>query len=179
MQIQKNKKQNTPLWQKQSLLVIAFVVLVSLGASISLDSGFEVKFTLQTLFISTLYFFMQRNWRFLAIGLYLLLGILGAPVFSNGGSGWDYFISGSLGFFLGFIASAYVQNFGFSFQNIFSYFVLIHIIIIVMGVAVLAIQHKTLEPIITIGLNLVPGAVIKSLVGAGITYIIVNRFKIL
>jgi biotin transport system substrate-specific component len=39
---------------------------------------------------------------------YLVLGILGAPVFAGGNSGWQYFIGPSLGYFLGFLLSPLV-----------------------------------------------------------------------
>ena len=41
----------------------------------------------------------------LAIGLYLLLGGVGLPVFANGGSGWEIFTKGSGGFLYGFLVA--------------------------------------------------------------------------
>ncbi len=43
-------------------------------------------------------------------GLYLLLGLLGLPVFAGGGGGVQYVISPTFGYLLGFMAAAFVAG---------------------------------------------------------------------
>jgi len=47
-------------------------------------------------------------WGGLALTLYVLVGIAGAPVFSNGGAGLGYFFGGTGGFLVGFLVGAVV-----------------------------------------------------------------------
>jgi len=49
-------------------------------------------------------------WGGLALALYVLVGIAGAPVFSNGGAGLGYFFGGTGGFLVGFLVGAVVAG---------------------------------------------------------------------
>ncbi|MBV0924184.1 biotin transporter BioY [Halomicroarcula limicola] len=49
-------------------------------------------------------------WGGLALSLYLLVGLAGVPVFSNGGAGLGYFLGPTGGFLLGFLVGAVVAG---------------------------------------------------------------------
>lgn len=49
-------------------------------------------------------------WGGLALALYVLVGIAGAPVFSNGGAGLGYFFGATGGFLVGFLVGAVVAG---------------------------------------------------------------------
>ena len=166
MQTQRNKKNKKNDLQKQLLLVIAFVVLVSLGAHLTIDLGGDIDLSLQTLFIGITFYFMTFRWRLIAVLLYLAIGIAGLEVFSNGASGWDYFIGNSIGFFIGFVASAFIKPIKGSYQNILTYMLLIHLCIVGLGLIALTVITMDLKVFSELGSNLLPGLVIKSLIAA-------------
>lgn len=171
MQIQKNNKKSLA-WQKQLLFTVAFVVLVGLGANLSFKWADVAVITLQTLFLGVLFYYMKTYWRLAAIIIYLILGISGLPLFSEGTHGWDHFTGNYLGFFIGFILSSFVKPIKGNYQQIFSYFILLHFVIIAAGTSYLAILNKSTEAYSVLGLSLIPVAVIKSLLGAAICYLI-------
>lgn len=168
MPIQKNKTQNKKELQKQLLLVIAFVVLVSLGAQLTIDLGGDIDLSLQTLFIGVIYYFMKFRWRLVAVMLYLGLGIAGIEVFSNGNAGWEYFTGNSIGFFIGFILVSFIRPLKGNYQNILTYMLLIHIVILAAGLLALSIINLDLKVFTELGFALLPGLVIKSLIAASI-----------
>lgn len=172
MPMNRNKIQNRNSIQKQLLFVIAFVVLMAIGARISFDIGGEVRLSLQTLSLSVLYYLMNKRLRFISVLLYLFLGIAGLAVFSNGTAGWEHFIGSGLGFFIGFILAAWPNPMTGNFQNILSYMILVHLIILLVGLTVLAIQEKDFAVYSNLGLALLPGAVLKSLLAAFLCYLI-------
>lgn len=89
-----------------SSLMIALIVI---SARLSLAIG-PIPVTMQTLavILSGLLLGPRRGW--LAPTLYLLMGLIGFPVFSGGG-GIGYLIKPTFGFLLGFIPAAYAAGF--------------------------------------------------------------------
>jgi biotin transporter BioY len=169
----KNKLHNIV---KHSLIAGAFLLIVILGAKIDLDLGGLVSFTLQTLFLGLAYYYLPIRWRFILIVVYLGLGIVGLAVF-NGGVGWAYFSSWPMGFFVGFVAMAFVSRpMGNRFLPVLGYFVQIHLVIVLLGVMWLAYFTGSFSKGLETLAELVPGIVIKSLVGAGVVGL-VKGFK--
>ena len=151
--------------QKHWLLAGAFLFLLIVGAKIDLDFGERVSFTLQTLFLGLAYFNLPIRCRIVLISTYLLLGILGLPVF-NGGVGWSYFSSYPLGFFVGFVVAAVFpipkQS---TFLSDFMYLIVLHLIILSFGILWL-VYYNTLASAVQTMNGLLIGMVIKSLVGS-------------
>ncbi|MDA8886133.1 biotin transporter BioY [Bacteroidia bacterium] len=167
MQTQINN-QNLKQIRKHSLLVGAFLLLLILGAKVDLDLGGVVSFTLQTLFLGLAYYYLPVRWRFALILTYLGLGIAGVPVF-NGGTGWKYFSSWPLGFFVGFVLAAFIllpRVIGFI--SAFGYFLGMHLVIVLLGVLWMFYYGGSGSSPMEVILELLPGAIIKSLVGAGV-----------
>lgn len=159
---------------KHSLLAGAFLLLVILGAKLDLDLGGLVSFTLQTLFLGLGYYYLPIKWRLAVIFCYLSLGILGVPVF-YGGVGWSYFTSWPLGFFVGFVLAAVVPT--PSVTGVIPSFVFmlqIHAVIVVAGIVGIAWYTGSYITALETAIDILPGAVIKSAVGAlvvlGIAY---------
>ena len=162
---------------KHSLLAGAFLLLVIAGAKIDLDLGGVVSFTLQTLFLGLAYYYLPLGWRLLLILTYLGLGIAGVPVF-NGGTGCEYFSSWPLGFFIGFVLAAFILvPKGRRFVSAFSYFLGMHLVIVLLGVLwMFYYSGSSLSPM-EVTLELLPGAIIKSLVGTGVVFGISKVFR--
>jgi hypothetical protein len=122
------------------------------------------------------YYYLPIRWRFILIVVYLGLGIVGLAVF-NGGVGWAYFSSWPMGFFVGFVATAFVSRpMGNRFLPVLGYFVQIHLVIVLLGVMWMAHYVGSFSKGLETLAELVPGIVIKSLVGAGVVGL-VKGFK--
>ena len=159
--------QDTNESKKHWLLVGAFLLLVILGAKVDLDFGELVSFTLQTLFLGLAYFYLPLKHRLVLIATYLTLGNIGLPVF-NGGAGLAYVLSYPLGFFVGFVVSAFVPSpKTMGFNTVFMYLLVFHIVILSLGVLWLA-YYVDLNSAAENAQGLSIGMVIKSAVGAGV-----------
>ncbi len=171
MQIKTNLNNKLNLTWKQLFLAVAFLFLLIAGAKLDIDLGGLVSFTLQTLFLGLAYYFLPRNWKLAMILSYLLLGILGLPVF-NGGAGWSYFSSWPLGFFIGFVAAAAVTKpVSPDFYSSLSFFIQIHVIILVLGSFGVGIFAGAFNKGLETCLELLPGAVLKSVIDASIIWV--------
>jgi biotin transport system substrate-specific component len=161
---------------KHSLLAGAFLVLVILGSKLDLDFGGLVSFTLQTLVLGIGYYYLPARLRVALILTYLALGIAGVPVF-NGGIGWDYFISYPLGFFVGFLVSAFIpvvepRDFASSVR----FFAQMHGAIIICGIVWIGIYASSSIQAFETFSQILPGAFIKTFAGAGIVWL-VNHYS--
>src|SRR5262245_33029261 len=89
------------------LLVCAGTLFVALCAQVSFHLGFTpVPITLQTfavLLVASAYGAVLGTASLL---LYLLVGIAGAPVYSEQKSGWDVFVGSTGGYIVGFVVAA-------------------------------------------------------------------------
>lgn len=151
--------------QKHLLATGAFLLLVVLGAKIDLDFGEQISFTLQTLFLGLAYYYLPKKYKLVLIVSYLLLGVLGVPVF-NGGIGLNYVFSSPLGFFIGFVLSAFVPTPNqLSFQSVFLYLIVIHVVILSLGTLWL-VYFLGLTDAVRIASSLSLGMVIKSVVAS-------------
>jgi len=93
----------------QSLLISAlFAALIAVGALIRIPLP-PVPFTLQTLFIYLAAGLLGPKTGFLSPSIYLLIGLLGLPVFSGGG-GISYILQPQFGYLLGMPAAGLVMG---------------------------------------------------------------------
>jgi biotin transporter BioY len=160
----------------QLLLAIAFLFLLILSAKLSIDLGI-VNFTFQTLMLGLAYYFLERKWRLAIIAIYLGLGIVGLKVFS-GGVGWSYFTSQPLGFFIGFVVVAFLPRSSPKFLNILLYFIQLHLIIVVLGLFNIVLIYAPYYDTLMLGLKLLPGLIIKSLLGSLLVFYVHHRLRI-
>lgn len=89
-----------------------FAALLAVGAflKIVLPIGpFLVTFSLQFFFALLAGFLLGAKQGALSVLVYLLIGLLGAPVFAHGG-GPSYLLRPTFGFLLGFLAAAFVAG---------------------------------------------------------------------
>lgn len=81
--------------------ITTFVMLTAIGAQIEIPLR-PVPLTLQTLFVLLSGAFLGKKSGFLSMSLYLLLGLMGLPVFSGGGFGLHTLIGPTGGYLLAF-----------------------------------------------------------------------------
>ena len=91
------------------LLASLFASLTAVGASIHVPLPFTaIPITLQTLFIYVAGALLGSRLGALSQSLYVLMGIMGLPVFAGWRSGFEVLMGPTGGYILGFIPGAYV-----------------------------------------------------------------------
>ncbi len=86
-----------------------FVALVIVGTMISLPIG-PVSVTLQTLILMISLLVLKPTEAVLVPIIYTILGLIGLPIFSNGGGGPSAIFTPSFGFIIGFTISTFITN---------------------------------------------------------------------
>lgn len=90
---------------KDLTLVALFSALIAVGAFIKLPF-LLVPITLQTLFIVLSALVLERRLAVLSVIVYIMIGLVGFPIFANGG-GINYIFSPTFGYLVSFIFATY------------------------------------------------------------------------
>lgn len=99
----------TPKLSTSNLILCGlFSALIAVGAFIKIPIP-VVPFTLQFLFTTLAGLLLGPRLGSLAVGVYIVTGLLGVPVFTNGG-GLGYLLQPTFGYLLGFYAGTYVTG---------------------------------------------------------------------
>ena len=93
---------------KNLVLCALFVALISAGAFIRIPIPM-VPFTLQFLFTTLAGLLLGGRLGAVSVGVYIAVGLLGLPVFAEGG-GIFYVLKPSFGYIIGFAAAAYITG---------------------------------------------------------------------
>ena len=97
------------LTTKEMVLCGMFTALVAVGAFIQIPVPYMDYFTLQFFFVLLAGIVLGGKIGAVAVGVYVLLGLLGVPIFAAGG-GIGYVLRPSFGYLVGFIVTAYVTG---------------------------------------------------------------------
>lgn len=90
---------------KEITVSALFVALLSISAQLKIPLPFyPIPFTLQNIAVILCGLLLPRRCALSAILTYVLLGLLGAPIFSGGG-GFQYLFSPAFGYLIGFIVA--------------------------------------------------------------------------
>ncbi|MEY3483782.1 MAG: hypothetical protein RLZZ218_617 [Actinomycetota bacterium] len=126
-------------------LVLAGVVLVALSAQVELYvPPVPVPFTLQTLAVLLIGATYGAARGAITLSAYALVGLIGFPVFTNGGSGLEVLFGATGGFIIGFIFAAALigklaeLKWSSNILKMIASYVLSSIVIYSIGIAVLA-----------------------------------------
>ena len=90
---------------RELVLVALFIALITAGTFIRIPAGGDV-YTLQFLFTLLAGLVLGEKLGTFAVGAYVLMGLIGIPVFASGG-GLAYFFQPTFGYLLGFILQAW------------------------------------------------------------------------
>ena len=146
---------NQKIIKKISLIVIGSIIL-TLSAKIKIPF-YPVPMTMQTFVVLFLGISFGYKIALTTVGLYLLEGILGLPVFSNSpekGVGLVYFTGPTMGYLIGFLFAAFLSGY-FDFKNnvflIFLKLILSVSIIYILGIIWLGTIIGWDKPIFELG----------------------------
>ena len=152
-------KQNTQSQIIKSLLIVFFGSLIlAISAKIKIPF-YPIPMTMQTFVVLFLGISLGFKIALATVGLYLLEGILGLPVFSNSpekGVGLVYFTGPTMGYLIGFLSASFFASFIKSNDNYLVIFVkLIFSVstIYILGVLWLGILIGWDKPIIELGVT--------------------------
>ena len=96
------------LTTKQIVFCGLFTALAAVGAFIKIPVP-PVPFTMQTLFVVLSGLLLGSRLGALSIAVYVLLGLIGVPVFTQGG-GLGYLLKPSFGYLIGFILDSWIAG---------------------------------------------------------------------
>lgn len=91
------------------MMIALFAALTTVGAYISVPLG-PTPFTLQVLFVLLAGMLLGPRNGALAIAVYVLMGLVGMPVFANGMAGIGIVFKPTFGYLLGFILASFVTG---------------------------------------------------------------------
>lgn len=114
------------------VLTAMFTALIAVGAFIKFPM-LGVPMTMQSFFVVLAAFVLRKELAALSVVIYILLGLLGLPVFASGG-GLMYVFSPSFGYLLGFIVSVYFISYFKDKLNLYILIPLGAILVYVLGV---------------------------------------------
>ena len=98
--------ENTKFSAKDLAVCALFTTLTAVGAYIKIPIP-VLPFTLQFLFVILAGLLLGSKKGAVSVGVYVLLGLAGVPVFTEGGGFW-YILKPSFGYLIGFVIAAYV-----------------------------------------------------------------------
>lgn len=101
-----NNKSNVQNHLRKLLLTALFAALTAVGALLRVPVG-QISITLQTFFTCMAGLLLGPYWGALSQLIYLLLGLIGVPIFSEGG-GLMYLARPTFGFLLGMALMAFL-----------------------------------------------------------------------
>ncbi len=111
----------------QSKLIKTLLVIVLGSIALTISAKIKIPFypvpmTMQTFIVLLLGLSFGYKIGLSAVGLYLLEGIIGLPVFSNSperGVGWIYFTGPTMGYLIGFLSACYLASYVKENDNLF------------------------------------------------------------
>lgn len=93
---------------KEITIIAIYIALLTIFSWISIPGA--IPFTLQTFMIFVIAYTLKLKSALCVVVIYLLLGIIGVPVFSSFNSGLSYFLGATGGFLIGFIPMVTIIN---------------------------------------------------------------------
>lgn len=159
--------------------LFAAVSLLWISSLISFDfNGIVLPISLQSMTAILLPLIFRRNIGVIAVGLYLVLGAIGVPVFAGGLGGWRYFYSTSGGYLVGFLIVAFLTSLvkdwikgNNGFLITFLIFIAMHAVLTASGLSWLYINNAEISFSVHVS-PFMPGTVIKSIIGATVSEIV-------
>ncbi len=97
-------------WLKQAIITAEFAVFIAIFSQFSIPLG-PIPLTGQTFAVGLTATILKPKDAFQAVFIYLLMGVIGLPVFAEFHSGISVLFGATGGFLVGFLANAYVTSY--------------------------------------------------------------------
>lgn len=112
MSISIEQKDNLNISSQLQMTVYSSLMaaLIAVGAFIAIPIG-PVPIVLQNLFVMLAGLLLGARWGAASVGLYLLAGICGLPVFSGGGAGLGHFFGPTGGYLISYLPAVFLVGF--------------------------------------------------------------------
>ena len=91
------------------VLASLMAALTAVGAYIHVPIG-PVPIVLSTLFVLLSGLLLGSHWGIVSMGVYLLVGVIGMPVFYGGKGGFAHFLGPTGGYLLGYLLAAWITG---------------------------------------------------------------------
>lgn len=103
------KQSNLNISNQLQMMVYSSLMaaLIAAGAYIAVPIG-PVPIVLQNLFVMLAGLLLGCRWGLASVGLYILAGICGLPVFSGGGAGLGHFFGPTGGYLIGYLPAVFL-----------------------------------------------------------------------
>jgi len=171
--------------QYQITFSVISIILISISAQIVVKVPLfdtEIPFTLQTLSILIVGFSTKKFWGWASTLAYLILGLIGLPIFAEGSSGLSKLTGVTGGYLVGFVLAAWfmsqlrVKKWHLNNFKIFYAMLLGTLLILFCGWSWLSYHLGPLHAFLKGILPFIPGAIIKIVLGA-IPFVILKELK--
>lgn len=172
---------------KSLIPIFLSVLFIALFAQLTIHipaGETDIPITGQTFAVLLSAYFLGRMEGTLAVLVYILLGVLGIPIFADGKFGWDVLTGGSGGFLFGFVIAAYVvgslgtEIWQYSFFRSLLAMTIGTLIILIFGIGRLTMLYG-LEKGLAYGFYpFWKGAILKIILGASILPLYYAKTKI-
>ncbi len=163
---------NTSNQLKMTVYTALFVALISIGAFIAIPIG-PVPIVLQNMFVLLAALLLGPVWGLACVGIYLLIGLAGLPVFSAGRSGIGQLFGPTGGYLLGYLPAVFVtagisKAFGKKLPGDIVAMIVGSLIVYAAGVPWLkVVTYMPFEKALTVGMYpFIPGDIIKIIAAA-------------
>lgn len=135
---------------KDITIVGMCIATISIASQIVIPVGI-VPFTLQVFALSIVSFSLSRKQAMYSVILYIIMGLIGFPIFSYAKGGIALLQAPTFGFILGFIPFVFILN---TFKNKYLAIILAHIVLYILGLSFLALYYIKAGEIVTFQLLL-------------------------
>lgn len=165
-----------------SLLGLLFIIVLA-KCSITLPITLEgIPITGQSFAVLAVAYLFGIRYGSAIVGVYILLGVLGLPVFSGQVTGIETLLKASGGFIYGFLASTILTNLAFNKQdssfNTILQFMLFGTALILLFGGLHMLYFYDLNTVISRGIiPFLPGAMIKILLGAIFVKVLTSKLN--
>lgn len=166
---------------REMVLIPIFSALIAIGAQLSIPIG-PVPISLQSLFLMIGAYYLSPNSTFISGIIYLILGLIGIPVFAGGMGGIGSILRPSFGFLIampiaGFVMSKLMKGYNTSFTQYIGIYALGSFILYLIGLPYMAMilnlylnKGMGMYSILKAGMLIfLPGDIIKSIVATMIS----------
>lgn len=129
---------------KELIKIALFSALIIIGSYIIIPL-FPVPISLQSLFAISSGYYLSKKYANMSVLLYIVLGLIGLPVFAGGNGGIQAIFSPSFGYVIGFLVQTFYVKFknrNLTKLNLFIMFMVSSLIIYAFGVIYMGVLFK-------------------------------------